>query len=120
MSTALEQPPIQEPGARATPRSACPGHYRARVKFANRLDRPDPMRPRQGEPIMIASDVMSRPVVSVSPSMPVRSAMVLLVENAFGALPVVGEGERLLGVVSEGDLLRSRTKGSDVGVTVAD
>jgi len=52
--------------------------------------------------------------------MPVRSAMVLLVENAFGALPVVGEGERLLGVVSEGDLLRSRMKGSDVGVTVAD
>ena len=29
---------------------------------------------------MIAADVMSRPVITVTPTMPVRSAMVLLVE----------------------------------------
>lgn len=69
---------------------------------------------------MKASDVMSRPVVSVAPTMPVRSAIVLLVENNFGALPVVSEGERLLGVVSEGDLLRSSMKGASVGAVVAD
>lgn len=69
---------------------------------------------------MIAADVMSRPVVTVSPAMPVRSAMVLLVENQFGALPVVSEDDRLLGVVSEGDLLRAGMRGADVGATVAD
>ena len=69
---------------------------------------------------MIAADVMSRPVVSVAPAMPVRSAMVLLVENAFGALPVVDEDDRLLGVVSEGDLLRARMCGADVGAVVGD
>jgi CBS domain-containing protein len=69
---------------------------------------------------MKASDVMSRPVVSVAPTMPVRSAIVLLIENNFGALPVVSEGERLLGVVSEGDLLRSSMRGASVGAVVSD
>lgn len=69
---------------------------------------------------MKASDVMTRPVVSVAPTMPVRSAIVLLTENNFGALPVVGEDERLLGVVSEGDLLRASMKGASVGAVVAD
>lgn len=69
---------------------------------------------------MKASDVMSRPVVSVDPTMPVRSAIVLLTENNFGALPVVSEGERLLGVVSEGDLLRASMKGASVGAVTAD
>lgn len=69
---------------------------------------------------MIAADVMTRPVVSVTPMMPVRSAMVLLVEHAFGALPVVGEDERLIGVVSEGDLLRAGMRGASIGATVSD
>jgi CBS-domain-containing membrane protein len=50
---------------------------------------------------MIAAEVMSRPVVSLNPTVPVRQAMVLLVEHGFGALPVVSQDERLLGVVTE-------------------
>lgn len=69
---------------------------------------------------MIAAEVMSRPVVSVRPTMPVRQAMVLLVEHRFGALPVVNEEERLLGVVSESDVLRSGMTGASIGATVAD
>jgi CBS domain-containing protein len=45
---------------------------------------------------MIAAEVMSRPVVSLNPTVPVRQAMVLLVEHGFGALPVVSQDERLL------------------------
>ena len=69
---------------------------------------------------MIAAEVMSRPVVSVRPGLPVRQAMALLVEHRFGALPVVNEDERLLGVVSESDLLRAGMIGASIGATVAD
>lgn len=69
---------------------------------------------------MRAVDVMSRPVVSVSPVTPVRSALVLLVERGFGALPVVtGEGE-VVGVVSESELLRLGLRGGYGGALVAD
>lgn len=69
---------------------------------------------------MIAAEVMSRPVVSVRPTMPVRQAMVMLVEHRFGALPVVNEEERLLGMVSESDVLRSGMTGASIGTTVAE
>jgi CBS domain-containing protein len=36
-----------------------------------------------------AVNVMSRPVVSVTPDMPARAALVLLLEHGFAALPVV-------------------------------
>ena len=66
-----------------------------------------------------AVDVMSRPVVTVTPDMPVRAALVLLLEHGFAALPVVVE-KRVVGVVSESDLLRAGMSGADVGATVGD
>lgn len=62
---------------------------------------------------------MSRPVVSVAPDLPARAALVLLLEHRFAALPVVVE-DRVLGMVSESDLLKAGMRGSDVGATVAD
>lgn len=66
-----------------------------------------------------AMDVMSRPVVSVTPDLPARAALVLLLEHSFATLPVVADGH-VVGVVGESDLLRSGMRGSDVGATVAD
>ena len=66
-----------------------------------------------------AVDVMSRPVVSVTPDMPARAALVLLLEHGFAALPVVVD-ERVAGVVSESDLLAAGMNGYDVGATVGD
>ncbi|HEU4349926.1 MAG TPA: CBS domain-containing protein [Actinoplanes sp.] len=66
-----------------------------------------------------AVDVMSRPVVSVTPDMPARAALVLLLEHGFAALPVVVE-DRVAGVVSESDLLAAGMNGYDVGASVGD
>lgn len=53
-----------------------------------------------------ASDVMTRNVVSVRPDATAAEVAALLLEKRISAVPVVdGEG-RLVGMVSEGDLLR--------------
>ncbi|MEU4769098.1 CBS domain-containing protein [Actinosynnema sp. NPDC023794] len=54
---------------------------------------------------MNAADVMTRPVYSVEPSTTVRAASAVLVDHGFSALPVVGPGGLLVGIVSGSDLL---------------
>jgi CBS domain-containing protein len=55
---------------------------------------------------MRARDVMTAPVITVQPSTPVAEIATLLLERRISAVPVVdGEG-RVVGIVSEGDLLR--------------
>jgi CBS domain-containing protein len=68
---------------------------------------------------MRATDVMSRPVVTVRPGTAVREAIMLLTENGFAALPVVDDRDRLLGIVTEADLLGEVTRvRADAALTV--
>lgn len=55
---------------------------------------------------MQASDVMTANVITVAPDTPVRAVAEILLENRISAVPVVDEDGRLLGIVSEGDLIR--------------
>ncbi|GHE20234.1 CBS domain-containing protein [Halomonas urumqiensis] len=55
---------------------------------------------------MQASDVMTRNVISVSPDSEVREIASLLLEHAISAVPVVNAAGKVLGIVSEGDLMR--------------
>ncbi|HEU5023506.1 MAG TPA: CBS domain-containing protein [Spirillospora sp.] len=55
---------------------------------------------------MLVHEAMTTPAVTVAPSATVRQAMRVLLEHDVTALPVVGETGRLLGIVSEMDLLR--------------
>src|SRR5215204_3092342 len=50
-------------------------------------------------------DVMCRDVVSVAPQTPLKEVARLLVECGISGVPVVGEAGRVLGVVSEGDIV---------------
>ena len=50
------------------------------------------------------SEIMSRDPVTVPPEMSVTDAARIMVERGIGALPVV-EGGRLIGLVTEGDLI---------------
>lgn len=50
-------------------------------------------------------EVMTTPVVTATPDMPVREAVRLMLEHKIGCLPVVERGE-LVGLVSETDFLR--------------
>jgi CBS domain-containing protein len=49
------------------------------------------------------SELMSHPVVSVNPDIPIEACMALMTERHFRHLPIVEEG-RLIGIVSIGDI----------------
>lgn len=55
---------------------------------------------------MKASDVMTRRVVSVKPDSSVIDAAQLMLENRISGLPVIDGNRKLVGIVTEGDLLR--------------
>src|SRR5690349_19918574 len=58
------------------------------------------------EPVaMKVEAVMSRPMITVRPEASVKHAARLLVDRGISALPVVDAAGRLVGIVSEADLL---------------
>jgi signal-transduction protein with cAMP-binding, CBS, and nucleotidyltransferase domain len=61
-----------------------------------------------------ASDIMTSPVVSVGPDASLRQVAALLSERRISGVPVL-EDERLVGLVSQADLLRRRRSGAQAG-----
>ncbi len=57
---------------------------------------------------MRADEIMTRSVVTVRPGTPVRQAAALMAEHGITSLPVLDEDDRVVGIVSEADLLRDR------------
>lgn len=57
---------------------------------------------------MRAQDIMSTPVVTVGPEAPAKHAAALLSAHGFTALPVVDDDDRLIGIVTEADLIAGR------------
>ncbi|MBI3516850.1 MAG: CBS domain-containing protein [Proteobacteria bacterium] len=55
---------------------------------------------------MQAADVMTRDVITVEPNRSVSDVARLLLDKRISAVPVVDAGGKLIGIVSEGDLLR--------------
>jgi CBS domain-containing protein len=61
---------------------------------------------------MKARDVMTRSVRTVTLTTPVRKIAQLMIARRISALPVVDKGGQVLGIVSEGDLLRRTEAGT--------
>ncbi len=57
--------------------------------------------------MITAADMMTKDVVSVTPDQPVAEVAALFLKSRVSALPVVDDDDHLLGIVSEGDLIRS-------------
>lgn len=57
---------------------------------------------------MRVKDIMTRPVYSVRANEPIEDVAVLLAEKKITAVPVLDEEDKLIGMVSEGDLLWHR------------
>src|SRR5262245_321265 len=55
---------------------------------------------------MLVREIMTTPVITVSPESTVRKAIRTLFQNGIAAAPVIDEDGRLVGIVSELDLLR--------------
>ncbi len=62
---------------------------------------------------MNASDVMTRNIVSVSRDAPVAEAIRLMLDNHISGLPVIDEANQLVGILTEGDLLRRGETGTE-------
>ena len=54
---------------------------------------------------MKARDVMVAPVITVKPTASVKDVAKIFIENRISAVPVVDDQGKLIGIVSEGDLL---------------
>jgi CBS domain-containing protein len=62
---------------------------------------------------MKASDIMVSNVITIGANTSVREIADTLVKNRISAVPVVGEHGELLGIVSEGDLMRRVEAGTE-------
>jgi CBS domain-containing protein len=66
-----------------------------------------------GECPMNAADVMTRDVVTVSPDDVVQDVAKLLLKHRISGVPVVDKLGKLVGIVSEGDLMRRAETDTD-------
>jgi CBS domain-containing protein len=62
---------------------------------------------------MKAADVMTTDVVTIGPETSVRHIAQLMLRHRVSALPVLDDDDRLVGIVSEGDLMRRAELGRD-------
>ena len=62
---------------------------------------------------MKARDVMTRSVIALGPDATVDAAAATMAGNGVSAVPIIDIGCRLLGIVSEGDLIRRSELGSE-------
>jgi CBS domain-containing protein len=60
----------------------------------------------EGSRMLKASDVMTRDVIAATEDMPIEIATRLMLDHHFSGLPVVDSNGELVGIVTEGDLLR--------------
>jgi CBS domain-containing protein len=62
---------------------------------------------------MNASDIMVSKVVTVGPEANVRDVARILLDNRISAAPVIADDGKLIGIVSEGDLMRRTETGTE-------
>ncbi|MBU6464214.1 MAG: CBS domain-containing protein [Bradyrhizobium sp.] len=62
---------------------------------------------------MNAADIMTQPVITVTPDARMNGIATILVEKNIGAVPVVDANGALVGIVTEGDLLRRKELGTE-------
>ena len=61
---------------------------------------------------MIAKDIMTRDVITVSSTTTVKKLAMMLIKNQISGAPVAGKNGKIVGVVSEADIVAK--KGKDV------
>lgn len=61
---------------------------------------------------MIAKDLMTRDIISVRPTMPIKELAMTLIKNQISGAPVTARNGKIIGIVSEADLVAK--KGKDV------
>jgi len=76
--------------------------------------------------MMNANDIMVKDVISVGPETPVRDVALLMLERRISGVPVVDSERCVLGILSEGDLIRrpeietDRSRGGWLGMFLSE
>jgi CBS domain-containing protein len=71
------------------------------------------MAARLGEEVMRVAELMVPDVKAVAPDMSVTDAVALMAEHHISALPVIDTRGRLLGVISNTDILQATAEATD-------
>ena len=61
---------------------------------------------------MVAKDIMTRDIITVSPAMTIKKLAMTLIKNQISGAPVEDKTGKIVGVVSESDIVAK--KGKDV------
>ncbi len=59
---------------------------------------------------MIAKDIMTRDIITVTPTMTVKNLAMTLIKNQISGAPVSARNGKIVGVVSEADIVAKRGK----------
>ena len=59
---------------------------------------------------MVAKDIMSQNIITVSPTAPVKNLAKILLQNRISGAPVVDKKGKILGVVSKADIVAKKGK----------
>ncbi len=54
---------------------------------------------------MLVKDIMTTNVITVKKEEKIENAVKILMDNNFSGMPVVGDGNKVIGVITEGDLI---------------
>ena len=64
---------------------------------------------------MKARDVMASPVITVKPYSSVQDVAKLFLQRGISAVPVMDDQGKVVGIVTEGDLLHRAEAGTEIG-----
>ena len=59
---------------------------------------------------MLARDIMTRDVITVSSATTVKNLAKILIQNQISGAPVVDEGGKILGIVSDADIVSKKAR----------
>src|SRR5258705_13592571 len=59
---------------------------------------------------MIAKDIMTREIITVSPTMTVKALAMTLIKNQISGAPGAGKNGKIVGIVSEADIVAKKGK----------
>lgn len=59
---------------------------------------------------MLAKDIMTRDIIMVKPKMTVKQLAMLLIKNQISGAPVAAEDGKIIGIVSEADILAKKAR----------
>jgi CBS domain-containing protein len=62
--------------------------------------------------MMTAKDIMTKDIITVGPAMTVKQLAKILIKNQVSGAPVAGKNGKIIGIVSEADIIAK--KGKDV------